>query len=1280
MSPKVPTAKNPRETANIFSYCTFAWFMPTFLKGYQKQLNEEDLFKTLDSQKSSYLGDRLEQEWEREKLKDQPSLTKAIWEVFGINFVSYALVAVATELIFKVGQGLSFIRLLKYFSDDTSSISTREAYVYASVLIICGFAIAIGSHLYMFGYQILGMKVRVACCSLIYRKSLKISKGSMGNTTVGHLVNLLTNDVSRFDFAAIFINSLWLSPLQSIVVMIILCFETGWTGIIGVLVFIIVIPIQILVGKKISILRLQTASITDERVKVMNEILSGIQVIKMYTWEQPFIKLINRIRNSEIKKIRYTSFLISVTLAFINFLPKLGVFASVIGFVLAGYILNPMHVFSLVVFYNMLKLSLNIYFPQGMFRTAEALVSVKRIQEFLSEGEISNLNGFKEKYKKIEEIREIDKPIGVEFINASSKWDKKLTENTLENLSLKIQNSSLVAVVGSVGSGKSSFLNVILKELPLISGKIDVQGTISYSPQEAWFFIGTVKDNILFGQPYNETRYKKVIKVCALERDLSIFPKSDQTIIVENGANLSGGQKARINLARAVYKNSDIYLLDDPLAAVDSHVAKQIFDECISKYLNNKCVILVTNQLQFLKYVDYIYLLENGKLASKGTYKYLQEANVGFLKILGDVGDEKSTLNPAEIHDDYDYNGENEENNDKEARDDGMVDLKVYKTYLKAGGRFYIHFLILLVVIVYEGACTIADAAVSYWSNVDKMMVINNGTSTETLLTRDDHMVIFAGIIIVVIITAVISAIGCFMLLIEASKNLHNRIFGRVVTAPMRFFHLNPSGRILNRFSRDLGLLDDYLPGVIIDALVIALVIVGVLILETAINPWLCLAMILLLTSLYVLRLFYLPSSIAIKRLEGITRSPVYTHMNTSLQGLSTIRAFREQTSFVEVFDNYQDIHTSTWFMYLSSIHAFGFLIDALCVVLVFIVTFSFFIVEESSAGIAGLAITQSIMMMEITQWCIRQFCEMTNNMTSVERITEYLELDVDGNDVKRDTVPDEKWPEFGGIEFDKVSLRYDPAGEPVLKKLTFKIKPGEKVGIVGRTGAGKSSLSLSLFQLAYTDGNILIDDVNIKEIPLQNLRSKIAIIPQEPVLFSETMRKNLDPFEEYNDNDLWNALGEVELKDVVKDFSEGLLTKMSEGGSNLSVGQRQLVCLARAIIKKNKILIMDEATANVDPKTDALIQTTIRKKFRNCTVLTIAHRLHTIIDSDVVLVMDAGEVKEFDHPHILLQNKGAFFEMVEKTGIAMSANLHEIAQNSYNNINKKEVFSEVVL
>lgn len=478
----------------------------------------------------------------------------------------------------------------------------------------------------------------------------------------------------------------------------------------------------------------------------------------------------------------------------------------------------------------------------------------------------------------------------------------------------------------------------------------------------------------------------------------------------------------------------------------------------------------------------------------------------------------------------------------------------------------------------------------------------------------------------------------------------------------------------MNRFSKDMGSVDELLPKAIMDASQIILMMIGSLVVTVSVNLYFLIPIVVMGSIFWFIRRIYLKTSKNVKRLEGITKSPVFTHLNATLQGLTTIRAYGAQNILRNEFDKHQDLHSSSWYMFITTSQAFGFTLDVMCLIFIALVTFSFLLLEDTFGRSVGLAITQSMALVGMMQWGMRQSAEVANQMMSVERIVEYKYTPEEPG---LETPPNVKyppnWPSEGRIVFEKMYLRYGESDQPsVIKNLNLIIRPKEKVGIVGRTGAGKSSLIAALFRLAHVDGVILIDDVDTGTIGLHDLRKNISIIPQDPVLFSGTLRRNLDPFDQYPDYMLWRVLDDVELKDSV-DGSLGLDSHVSEGGSNFSVGQRQLVCLARAILRSNKVLMLDEATANVDPQTDSLIQKTIRTKFADCTVLTVAHRLNTIMDSDKVLVMDGGMMVEFDHPHVLLQNmEGHFYSMVQETGSNMAEQLARIAEESYHN-NKKQ-------
>jgi ATP-binding cassette subfamily C (CFTR/MRP) protein 4 len=1037
-------------------------------------------------------------------------------------------------------------------------------------------------------------------------------------------------------------------------------------------------------GKRTSVLRLRTALRTDERVRLMNEIISGIQVIKMYCWEKPFAELIAIARKKEMNAIRSHAFLLGLIYSFEMFVTRTSVFVSILGYVLLGSHITAEKVFTIKAIYDVLRPVITILFSISISSIAEVNVSLLRIQKFLSHHE-----------REVDEIKSIKNGVAKNGSNGSlvpyhspvetrprlllekmsAKWSEESAESTLKGINLSISSNQVVAVIGPVGSGKSSLLNVFLKELPLESGRMDIQGKISYSSQEPWLFSASVRHNILFGSEYDEERYKQVVEVCALLSDFELFPYGDKTLVGEKGKSLSGGQKARINLARCIYKKADIYLLDDPLSAVDANVGKHLYDRCVKGFLKDKICILITHQLQYLSSADKIIIMKDGRIEMEGKYAELQTSGLDFAKLLEQFHTEEEDVKEkkkAKSRQNSECTDEEDDEEDgplveKEQMKSGSIKPALYFAYLKAGGGKIMMLLLAAAFILGQFIANAGDYYVSYWVNLEQDFaerVLNNQTEVNETLDRASIIYTYSGIILGTIIFSVVHSLYFMLYFIIASINLHRYAFSSIIKATMRFYNNNPSGRILNRFSKDLGYIDEYIPPVLFDVIEVALMLIGALTLSYIVDPWLIIPSTVLITIFYFLRVIYIQTSRSVKRIEGITRSPIFSHMTASMHGLSTIRAFSAQKILIKEFDDYQDNHSAAWFLFIASNRCFGFWLDMICIVFFAVAIFVLMYFNKSIyGGDIGLIVTQYIMLIGSLQWGMRQWSELENHMVSVERLLEYNSVESEPEREELAKLPKD-WPRQGRIEFRDLSLRYNPTDPPVLKHLNFQVQPQEKIGIVGRTGAGKSSTITALFQLYPVEGSIVVDEVDTTKLPLEQVRSKISIIPQEPVLFSGTMRKNLDPFEEFSDEVLWNALEQVELKDVVSELPAGLHSNVSEGGSNFSVGQRQLVCLARALIRNNKILVMDEATANVDPHTDALIQNTIREKFADCTVLTIAHRLHTVMDSDKILVMSAGCVEEFDHPYALLKKEGGILHnLVQTTGKTTALNLENIAK-----------------
>uniref|UniRef100_A0A3P8V7T7 ATP binding cassette subfamily C member 4 (PEL blood group) n=1 Tax=Cynoglossus semilaevis TaxID=244447 RepID=A0A3P8V7T7_CYNSE len=1101
----------------------------------------------------------------------------------------------------------------------------------------------------------------------LYIFALSLNNAAFTKTTTGQIVNLMSNDVNKFDEVTLYLHFMWIGPLQAAVVILLLMNAIGPSCLAGMAVLLILMPVQTMFGRLFSRLRSQTAVLTDDRIRTMNEVISGIRVIKMYGWEKPFIALVNEIRRKEISKIMTSSYLRGLNMASFFVASKIIIFFTVCVFVLTGNTLTPSRIFMAVSLYGAVRLNITLFFPFAIEKGSECLVSIRRIKEFLQLDEVA---------PQCLELPVIDtKACIIEIKDLRCYWDKSLDTPTLHNLSFSVRPEQLVAVIGPVGAGKSSLLSAILGELSHECGKIKINGELTYTSQQPWILPGTIRSNILFGKEFDPQKYDKILTVCALKKDLEQLPGGDSVIVGDRGMNLSGGQKARISLARSLYQDGDIYLLDDPLSAVDAEVGRHLFEECICGLLKNKLRILVTHQLQYLKAADHIVVLKEGQMVAQGTFSELQCSGVDFTSLLkeDDQNEERQGTSPVPGSPDFNallkcqrINLQAEEQPEEEGRAEGNIGVRVYTKYFLAGANV----LVLLVLVVLNALGQVTFVLQDWWlarcNTVSRQQIKHTHTLNPCVKVAIVYLThpSCSGLTGASVVFSFLRAMLFFNILVTSSQRLHNSMFNAIVRTPMQFFDINPIGRILNRFSKDVGYLDSLLPWTYSDFTQILLQVIGVVAVAAGVIPWILLPIVPLLGVFFFLRRYFLKTSRDIKRLESTTRSPVYSHLSSSLQGLSTIRAFKAQQQFQQMFDEHQDLHSEAWFLFLTTSRWFAVRLDGICSIFVSITAFGcLFLRNDLDPGSVGLALTYAVTLTGMFQWGVRQSAEVENMMTSVERVVEYAELESEAP-WETDKKPPPDWPKNGSITFNKVNFSYSANKPLVLKNLSVAFKAREKVGIVGRTGAGKSSLISALFRLAEPEGKIMIDGVLTSTIGLHTLRQKMSIIPQDPVLFTGTMRKNLDPFRQHTDEDLWNALQEVQMKAVVEELPSKLETLLTESGSNFSVGQRQLVCLARAILRKNRILIIDEATANVDPRTDSLIQETIRDKFQECTVLTIAHRLNTIIDCDRILVLDAGRIQEYDEPYVLLQNQeGLFYQMVQQTGRAEAVSLLHTAK-----------------
>ncbi|KAF4111886.1 hypothetical protein G5714_006681 [Onychostoma macrolepis] len=1271
MEPIKKDAKsNPSATANLFSLIFFCWLNPLFRIGSKRRLEEDDMYNVLPEDGSKRLGEELQSYWDQEVEKAtkelrKPKLTKAIIRCY---WRSYTVLGVFTaiEEVIKVIQPVFLGKLIMYFEryDPDNMAALYEAYGYAAGISLSTLGLALLHHLYFYHVQRAGMKIRIAMCHMIYRKALRLSATAMGQTTTGQIVNLLSNDVNKFDEVTIFLHFLWVGPLQAAAVIGLLWQEIGASCLAGMAVLIFLMPLQTMFGKLFSKYRSKTAAFTDSRIRTMNEVVSGIRIIKMYAWEKPFAALVNDVRRKEISKIMSSSYLRGLNMASFFTANKIILFVTFTVYVLVGNKISASRVFVAVSLYSAVRLTVTLFFPAAIEKVSESAISIRRIKKFLLLDELVKSH--------VPLSQEDKKDATVQIQDLICYWDK------------------------------SSLLSTVLGELPAEKGVVKVKGELTYASQQPWVFPGTIRSNILFGKELQPQRYESVLRACALKRDMELLPDGDLTVIGDRGATLSGGQKARVNLARAVYQDADIYLLDDPLSAVDAEVGRHLFEQCICGILKDKPRILVTHQLQYLKAANQILVLKEGHMVARGTFSELLRSGVDFTSLLKKDEEEEGEKGEAprsprsrtlsqnshsssvlSVKDESDQlPAEHVHTMAEETRTEGTIGLHLYWKYFRAGANALMLILLMLLNLLAQTSYILHDWWLSYWATEQEKLdisssIINStigtngtfGNNTTQELNLPFYLGIYAGLTGATIIFGFMRGLIMFNTLVNSAETLHNRMFNSILRTPVRFFDINPIGRILNRFSKDIGHLDSLLPWTFVDFIQVFLQIIGVIAVASSVIPWILIPVFPLLIAFLFLRRYFLRTSRDVKRIESTTRSPVFSHLSSSLQGLWTIRAFKAEERFQQTFDAHQDLHSEAWFLFLTTSRWFAVRLDGMCSVFVTITAFGCLLLKDSMrAGDVGLALSYAVTLMGMFQWGVRQSAEVENMMTSVERVVEYTELESEAPwETQKRPPPD--WPNRGLITFDRVNFSYSSDGPVILKNISAMFRPREKVGIVGRTGAGKSSLISALFRLTEPEGKILVDGVLTSEIGLHDLRQKMSIIPQDPVLFTGTMRKNLDPFNQHSDPDLWNALEEVQLKAAVEELPAKLETELAESGSNFSVGQRQLVCLARAILRKNRILIIDEATANVDPRTDELIQKTIRYKFKECTVLTIAHRLNTIIDSDRILVLDAGRIHEYDAPHVLLQDQnGIFYKMVQQTGKAEAASLLQTAKQAYMN------------
>ncbi|KAG7348975.1 multidrug ABC transporter permease/ATPase [Nitzschia inconspicua] len=1202
-----------------------------------------------------------------------------------------------------------------------------------------------------------GVFVRTAVSTLLYRKALNVSAAGRAKTSTGQVVNMMSNDTMQLQRFLQFAGFTVVAPLQIIVALVLIYRQVGNATWVGVAYMVFLAPINIKVFGIVASMRRKVLKYSDMRVKMMNEILTGIRIIKFYAWERPFGKEVSSVRGKEMDALTKLAYTVAVGFSII--LLSTPIVQPVIVFVTYVNIqdqpLTAATAFTTVALFNLMRFPF-AFMPMGLLQYIQSKISLKRLERYLAlpelnpyvqdtpppdtpedspyakSGSISIIDGsfgwVDPEGPEIKPVQDEEKKKKKRLSRAERKANRRksevtLTTNgdekssqlsqsihsvssaatedsgktptiTLQNITCQIAPGSLVAVVGSVGSGKSSLLSAILGEMESIhDSKVyvprnseeekEMHGFASYCTQSPWVVNDTLRGNILFGREYNEERYNKILYCCALLDDIAVLPAGDMTEIGERGINLSGGQKARVGLARAMYSaDTRMLLLDDPLSAVDSHVGEHLFSQAIAGDISKgKTRVLVTHHVHVLARCDKVIVMDHGKIKHQGTYQELVDGGVDFAGAVDVSRIQRSDGAAAEDTDAID--GEEAKNVSEkkedlvaqkkagetlvkeEEREEGDVAGTAYIRYARAGG-----WCIAILTCVIQGLGRSSEIMSSFWLArwSEEMQAAAAEGEPFTKSETSFYVGIYGLFGFLAICGLGFRGIFLAMHRLRASQKLHDGLTEAVLRAPVAFFDVTPIGRILNRFAADMDKVDLELTQTISQGMNTIFQVLGALGgILVATKGTFIVALIPLGYLYYLVQRWFRKTSTELQRVTSVANSPIFADFSQTLSGTSTIRAYGVQKGFFDKCKSSFDTMNASYILVQLSSYWLALRLDVMGgVVGMFIgaVALSTLDIGLIPAGWLGLALSYSIEVTSYLKFGVQMIARMEADMSSVERIlfyTDNIEPEAPDEIPEKDP-PKGTWPTKGEIDLSNASMRYRD-GPLVLKHLSLTVNAGEKIGVCGRTGSGKSSLMIALFRISEIekDGTIVIDGVNTREIGTAALRLNISIIPQDPVMFSNTVRYNLDPFATATDEELWEVLKKVQMAEAIATLPKGLDEEVAEGGENFSQGQRQLLCIARSLLRKPKILVMDEATASIDNETDATIQRMIRENFQDATVLTIAHRLNTIMDSDRILVLDDGHIAELDTPESLLAKEdGHFKAMVEKSRAAQSNILDE--------------------
>uniref|UniRef100_A0AAQ5XGW4 ATP-binding cassette, sub-family C (CFTR/MRP), member 9 n=1 Tax=Amphiprion ocellaris TaxID=80972 RepID=A0AAQ5XGW4_AMPOC len=1211
---------------NLLSKATYWWMNPLIIGAHKRPIELKKIGKLPIAMRAltNYL--RLKDAYEDQRDPERaPSIWRSMYRAFGRPILLSSTFRYLADLLGFAGP-LCISGIVKYLKtkDEVATtylgvyfMSSTELLQNSSVLAILLFlALVLQRTFLQASYYVTietGINLRGALLAMIYNKILRLSTSnmSMGEMTLGQINNLVAIETNQLMWFLFLCPNLWAMPVQIVMGVILLYYLLGCSALVGASVIVLLAPVQYLIATKLADTQKNTLEHSTDRLKTTTEILKGIKLLKLYAWENIFCDSVEETRGKELTSLKTFAFYTSMSIFMNAAIPIAAVLAT---FVMHHFINktgpSPSEAFAALALFHILVTPLFLLSTVVRF-AVKALVS-----------------------------------------NGSFTWGSNLL--TLSDINIRIPTGQLTMIVGQVGCGKSSLLLAMLGEMQAIEGRVywsnfmntgpvvltcylfasishDAPSknrySVAYAAQKSWLLNATVEENITFGSPFNKQRYKAVIDACSLQPDIDLLPFGDQTEIGERGINLSGGQRQRICVARALYQNTNIVFLDDPFSALDIHLSDHLMQEGILKFLQDdkRTVVLVTHKLQYLIHADWIIAMKDGSVLREGTLKDIQTHDV-------ELYDHWKTL----------MNRQDQElekvNISQPTYDDNMsmttnrrskIPWKVCWCYLSSGGFFMVFLMVSSKLLKHSVIVTI-DYWLALW------------TSSKTNQSQDSYyLTVFiilcaAGITLCLITSLTVEFLG-----LSAATNLHHNLLNKIIHAPIRFFDITPLGQILNRFSADTNIIDQHIPPTLESltrSTLLCLSAIGVI---ASITPAFLIALVPLGVAFYFIQKYFRVASKDLQDLDDSTQLPLLCHFSETAEGLTTIRAFRQEARFKQRMLELTDTN-NTAYLFLSAANQTHHLI-VLTAAATSIWSLRYGL---QAGGLVGLGLTYALTVTNYLNWVVRNLADLEVQMAAVKKVNSFLGTESENYEGSMDSsqVP-ENWPHNGEIKIQDLCVRYDPMLKPVLKHVNAYVEPGQKVGICGRTGSGKSSLSLAFFNMVdIFEGKIIIDGIDICKLPLQTLRSRLSIILQDPVLFSGSIRFNLDPERTCTDDRLWEALEIAQLKNMVKALAGGLDAVVTEGGENFSVGQRQLFCLARAFVRKSSILIMDEATASIDMATENILQKVVMTAFADRTVVTIAHRVHTILTADLVIVMKRGNILEYDKPETLLEQEDGMF------------------------------------